>query len=340
MSDQRQYWQLIMAAPGDALARTVREAEDAGLEGIWAPQLHSPPFVTLAAAAMVSKRLLLGSGIALAFTRSPVETALTALDLDTISGGRTVLGLGTSIRNFNEGVHGVAYGQPVAHLREVAEMVRAVTTQGHTGKLGKIEGKYHTLDLTDVRFGKPVRERIPIWVPALFESTVRMAAEVADGLIGHPVWSARWVSNEVTRTLAAALAKTGRKRSDLKVNLWVYTAINKDRQRAIDDARGTVAFYAQIAQYEKYFAAHGFGAQARAIREAAARKDFAAMKKAVPDEMVTTFAIAGTPDEGRERVEAFWKVADSITLTPPNAMIDGASIASYQKAIAETFYGR
>src|SRR5579863_5307396 len=107
MSKPRNYWQVVMAAPPDALARTVREAEDAGLEGIWAPQLHSPPFVTLAAAAMVTKRILLGSGIALAFTRSPVETALSALDLDTISGGRTVLGLGTSIRAFNEDVHGV-----------------------------------------------------------------------------------------------------------------------------------------------------------------------------------------------------------------------------------------
>ncbi len=340
MSDARKYWQVIMAAPGDALARTVREAEDAGIEGIWAPQLYSPPFVTLAAAAMASKRILLGSGIALAFTRSPVETALNALDLDTISGGRTVLGLGTSIRAFNEDVHGVAYGKPVAHLREVVEIVRAVTTGGHLGKLGKIEGAYHTHDLRDFRSAKPVRERIPIWVPALFENTVRMAAEVADGLIGHPVWSARWVANEASRTLTAALAKAGRKRSDLKVNLWIYTCINKDRKRAIDDARGTVAFYSRIAQYEKYFAAHGFGAEARAIREAAERKDFVAMKKAVPDEMVTTFAIAGTPDEGREQIETFWKVADSITLTAPNSMLDGASIAAYQKAIAETFYPR
>jgi probable F420-dependent oxidoreductase len=340
MSSPRQYWQVVMAAPPEALTRTVRAVEDAGLEGIWAPQLHSPPFVTLAAAAMVTKRILLGSGIALAFTRSPVETALSALDLDTVSGGRTVLGLGTSIRTFNEGVHGVVYGKPVAHLREVVETVRAITTQGHTGKLGKIEGRYHTLDLRDFRTAKPVRERIPIWVPALFESTVRMAAEVGDGLIGHPVWSARWVSNEVTRNLNEALAKAGRKRADLTINLWIYTAINKDRQRAIDDARGTIAFYAQIAQYEKYFAAHGFGDQVRAIREAAARKDFAAMRQAVPDEMVTTFAIAGTPDEGREQVEPFWKVADSITLTPPNAMLDGAAVASYQKAIADTFYGR
>ncbi len=340
MSNSRNYWQVVMAAPSDALARTVREAEDAGLEGIWSPQLHSPPFVTLAAAAMVTKRILLGTGIALAFTRSPVETALNALDLDTVSGGRTVLGLGTSIRTFNEDVHGVVYGKPVAHLREVTQMVRAIMTEGHTGKLGKIEGKYHTLDLSALRTAKPVRERLPIWLPALFESTVRLAAEIGDGLIGHPVWSARWVANEVKRNLDEALAKANRRRADLKINLWIYTAINQDRRRAIDDARGTVAFYAQIAQYEKYFAAHGFGAQARAIREAAARKDFASMRKAVPDEMVTTFAIAGTPDEGREQIEAFWKMADSITLTPPNSMLDGATVAGYQKAIADTFYGR
>jgi alkanesulfonate monooxygenase SsuD/methylene tetrahydromethanopterin reductase-like flavin-dependent oxidoreductase (luciferase family) len=63
------------------------------------------------------------------------------------------------------------------------------------------------------------------------------------------------------------------------------------------------------------------------------------MRKAVPDEMVTTFALVGTPEECRERIEEFWKLADSITLTPPNAMLDGATIAGYQKAIADTFYG-
>jgi alkanesulfonate monooxygenase SsuD/methylene tetrahydromethanopterin reductase-like flavin-dependent oxidoreductase (luciferase family) len=169
---------------------------------------------------------------------------------------------------------------------------------------------------------------------------VRLAGEIADGLTGHPVWSVQWIRNEVSRTLNEALAKAGRKRSDFKVNLWIYTAINKDRQRAIDDARGTVAFYSQIAQYEKYFEAHDFGDNARAVREAAARKDFAGMRKAVPDEMVNTFALAGTPDEARERIEQYWKVADSITLTPPSAMIDGATHRAYQQAIADTFYGK
>ena len=248
-------------------------------------------------------------------------------------------GLGTSIRRFNEDVHGVIYGKPVAHLREVTQIVRAITTEGHTGKLGKIEGNYHRVDLSALRLGKPARDRIPIWLPPLFEPTVRLAGEIADGLTGHPVWSAEWITNEVSRTLNDALGKAGRKRSDFKVNLWIYTTINKDHQRAIDDARGTVAFYSQIAQYEKYFEAHGFGDQARAIQAAAQRKDFAAMRDAVPDEMVNTFALAGTPDECAERIEEYWKVADSITLVPPNAMLDSAAVRGYQQAIADTFYG-
>jgi len=76
--------------------------EAAGLEGIWGIQLYGPPFIPLAAAAMVSKRLKLGTGVALAFTRSPLETALSAIDIDTISGGRMVLGLGTQALSWVE----------------------------------------------------------------------------------------------------------------------------------------------------------------------------------------------------------------------------------------------
>ena len=84
------------------------------------------------------------------------------------------------------------------------------------------------------------------------------------------------------------LAAKRRKRADFHVNLWNYIAIAKDRKQAIDDMRGTIAFYSSITQYQKYYAAHGFGMQAKAASEAAARKDTIAMLKAIPDEMVTT----------------------------------------------------
>jgi alkanesulfonate monooxygenase SsuD/methylene tetrahydromethanopterin reductase-like flavin-dependent oxidoreductase (luciferase family) len=335
---KRNYWEIVQAMPAAELSQLMRRFEDMGLYGVWVPQLHAPPFPTMAAIAMASTRLQIGSGIAFAFTRSPLETALNALDIDRLSGGRTVLGLGTSVRMFNERSHGVIYGKPVEHLREVVESVRAIIERGNTGQLGAIAGEYHKLDLRGFNSGrKPVRASIPIWVPSLFKNTAVMAAKVADGMLGHPVWSLKAIE-ERSKTIDETLAAGGRTRAQFHVNIWNYAAVSKDRKQAIDDMRGTVAFYSSIAQYEKYYAAHGFGDAARAVIEAASRNDTAAMLKAVPDEMVTTFAIAGTPDEARARVEKMWPHADSMTLSPPQYFVPADRMAGYRAAIIETFY--
>jgi probable F420-dependent oxidoreductase len=339
MSTSRRYWAVCTPLDAASMTQFANGCEAAGLEGMWGIQLYGPPFIPLAAAAMVSKRLKLGTGVALAFTRSPLETALSAIDIDTISGGRMVLGLGTSLRWWNESWHGVKYGKPISHLRELIALVRQIIAGAHTGNLGKIEGENYQLDLTGFRsLAPPVRERIPIYVPAVFQNSVRLAGEIADGLAGHPIWSANWIRNEVRKALEESLQKAGRKRSALDLNIWAWVAIDENRKKAIDASRGTVAFYASMAQYEKYFAAHGFGAQARAAYEAASRGDTTAMVNAIPDEMVTTFAIAGTRDEVRERVEALWQIADSMTLAAPAVLVDAMEAGRYRAAIAETFY--
>jgi alkanesulfonate monooxygenase SsuD/methylene tetrahydromethanopterin reductase-like flavin-dependent oxidoreductase (luciferase family) len=325
--------------PAAAMTRVIQQAEHTGLEGIWIPQLWSAPFTGLGAAAMVTERLKLGAGVALAFTRSPLETALAALDVDTISGGRAVLGIGTSIRWWNEAWHGVTYGKPIAHLREVIDVVRRVVAGAHKGDLGVIEGRYHKLDLRSFKsLAPPVRKRIPIYIPAIFEAGIALAAEVADGIPGHPIWSARWLHNEVRGTLETSLKKFGRNRAEFDLNVWVNAAISSNRKQAIDDARRTVAFYARFVQYEKFFAAHGFGKEARAAAEASSRNDLDSMFKAIPDEMANTFALAGTRDEVRERIDDVWRSADSITITAPTYYLEPSRIAAYQSAIAQTFY--
>jgi probable F420-dependent oxidoreductase len=335
---KRKYWEILQAMPAAELAQTAHRFEDLGIDGVWTPQIHFPPFPTLAALAVCSTHLKLGTGIAMAFTRSAAETALSALDIDRISGGRMVLGLGTSVRTWNENFHGVEYGKPVQHLREVVTTVRAIIEKGHTGELGVIDGKHHKLDLRGFRTARPpLRGSIPIYVPALFENTVALAAEVADGLLGHPVWSERWIA-EQAKALEAKLKAASRAREKFHVNLWSYAAVASTRKQAIDDVRGTVAFYASIAQYARYYEAHGYGAQARACVEAAQRNDSMAMLRAVPDEMVTTFAIAGTPDEARERVARMWPYADSITLSAPQYFVSGARANEYRNAIVSTFY--
>jgi alkanesulfonate monooxygenase SsuD/methylene tetrahydromethanopterin reductase-like flavin-dependent oxidoreductase (luciferase family) len=137
----------------------------------------------------------------------------------------------------------------------------------------------------------------------------------------------------------AGLAKAGRKRSDIEFNVWLFVAPNHDRKQAIEDARATVAFYGGAEQYEPYFAAHGFGKEAKLLQEGVKQGDYTSVKHLVTDEMAQTFVVCGTPDEVRQRVDKIWQVADSAALMPPAYALAPEQLMAYGAAIAQLFYG-
>jgi probable F420-dependent oxidoreductase len=333
-------WAQLPALPAPALAGLVRSYESAGLEGVWSPQMFGSPFATLAAAAMVSERLQLGTGIALAFTRSPLETACNALDLDIISNGRCVLGLGSSAETQITGSFGSTYGKPLAHMREIVGMIRAIVKSGHTGELTTLAGEYHTLDLSHFRtLAAPVRDHIPIYLPAVFEKACAQAGEIADGLLGHPLWNDIWIRDCVPVHLKAGLDKAGRDRNAVALNLMVFTVINPDKSEAIADARATIAYYSQSPQYLRYFEAIGFGSEAAAIQSAFAANDFVAMAAACTDAMVESIALVGPVDDVRARMAHRSENADAITPVIPHFGLSHDKTLFYTKAIADAFYG-
>jgi probable F420-dependent oxidoreductase len=333
-------WAELPVLPAAELVPLVQGWEAAGVEGVWAPQIFGAPFTVLAAAAAVTKRIKLGTGIALAFTRSPLETACSAIDLDHISDGRAVLGLGSSAESQIEGSFGMAYGKPLKHMREIVSQVRAVIENGHTGELTRLEGDYTTLDLSHFRLIRPARrQKIPIYLPAVFEKACQQAGEIADGLLGHPLWTASWLRDKVGPNLKQGLDKAGRQRSDVNVNLMIFTVINDNRADAIADARSNIAFYTQSPQYLRYFAEIGFGAEALAIQAAFARQDYGAMAKACPDEMVCAITVLGSADDVRSQVAERAAFADAMTPVVPQFGIDPDKAAVYRKRIAELFYG-
>lgn len=334
------FWGTVnVAGPAELLAAQAKMQEEAGLEGLFAPQVYGPPFVPLAAAAAVTSRIRLASGIALAFARSPFETAMAAMDLDRLSNGRFTLGLGPSVRAWSEGFFGMPYGKPLEHLREVVELIRLIIAKGHTGELKRYEGKYHRHDFRELQPPPPpLRTDIPIWIAALRRPLVRLAAEIADGVIGHPIWSVPWVTTRIPEALAEGLKRGGKKRSDIEFNVWLWVAVSQDRKEAVNDSRGIVAFYGGIAQYEEYFAAHGFREEARRLQEGVQRGDFLSVAHLVPDEMAETFVVCGTPDEVRRKVQQVQEVADSLCLVPPFYGIPPEKVMAYGQAIARTFY--
>jgi probable F420-dependent oxidoreductase len=337
---KRKFWGTVTPAPGPMLAMQCKMQEDAGLEGLFAPQVYGPPFVPLSAAAAVTQRVKLASGIALAFVRSPFETAMAAMDIDRISGGRFVLGLGSSVKAWSEGFFGMPYGKPLDHMREVVEIVRLVNGKAHTSELKRYEGKYHNHDWSHLQPpAPPVRTDIPIWIAALRGPLIALGAEIADGVIGHPIWSVKWCTDQIPAHLKRGLDRAGKQRGDVEYNAWFWVAVNNDRRQAIEDSRATVAFYGGAEQYEEYFAAHGFREEARKLQDGVKRGDYIGVKHLVPDEMAETFVVCGTADEVRKKLEPVWDVTDSVTLVPPAYALPPDKLMVYAGAIASTFYG-
>jgi probable F420-dependent oxidoreductase len=339
LSVKAPFWGYLFPSSAAGLSRAVHQYEEFGFQGVWATQVvWGPGFPLLSVAAGASDRLQLGTGIAYAFARSPRETALSALDLDIISGGRTVLGLGLVDRPRNEGWFGVRYGRPLEHLREVVEIVRMVTERGHTGELGVFKGDYYELDLRGfATINPPVRPRIPIVTAAAGQRALEFAASFSDGVLGHPIWPVRALRERVLPELEARLPKAGRSRSEFDVHYFAYTSVQEDPDVALDGHRGTVAFYASNPNFRSYWRERGWGDVADAAIKLGPRKG-RDLLNLIPDEMVHDLGIVGTPADVRAKVAEAARYADSLTLIPPtHHLVDGA--IEYDVAAEQRFGG-
>ena len=240
----RDYWARIPVSDGPDHVATVRGYEERGLAGLEVSQVYGPPFIALAAAATVTKRIQLATGIAIGLTRSPFETAMAALDLDHLSQGRFILGLGTGPLHFTKGYFGMPYDKPVSRLREVIQILRHVEDGARIGTMKPWQGDFYQLEFHGYEpTPPPYRERIPVWIAALRQRMCELAGEVGDGLIGHPVWSVEFALGQVQESIAVGAARTGRDPSTIHFQPWVSASIDRNPKIAINDAKAEVAFY-------------------------------------------------------------------------------------------------
>jgi probable F420-dependent oxidoreductase len=320
------------------LATEARDAEAAGIDCIWTPELFRSSVTQATWIAAATERVGVGTGIAWAFTRSPFILAISALDIDEMSGGRFRLGLGAGVKRLNETWHGVEYGRPAPHLRETIEAVREIMAKAHAGEPIRFDGDYHDLDIKGwVRPHPPARERIPIYTAAVREGMARMAGDVADGLIGHPMCSTRWLEEVVVANAEVGLSRSDRSRSDLDLIPTICCAIDDDEEAAYDAARRTICFYATVRTYMPLWEMHGFGDAAAAVGDAFRAGDLSAMPAAIPNEMVDAYCAAGPLDKVRARVAEVAERGDGVFLTPPTYFIAPEQLEEYQRRIVESF---
>lgn len=313
-------------------------AEGAGADSIWLAELHRTPFVSLAAVATRTKAVALGTGIALAFVRSAMTTALEALDLDELSRGRLLLGLGTGVRRLNSDWHHVELGKPALHLRETIEIIRLFWAGATTGQRVEYDGEWESIRLRG--YQRPFhqeRMRIPIYIAAMGPMLSRLAGEIADGWIAHELGSPQYLGNVVMPNLERGWRRAGRTRGDLTVVASACCVVHPDRREAKRRMAGLIAFYASVKTYTEFFAWHGFEAETLAIQERFGAGDVPGMLAAVTDEMVDALSLAGTADDVRAGLARYEGIADVIKLSPPTHHIDDTQIREAQSSIFDLF---
>lgn len=295
-----------------AISDLAQQAEAAGAESLWVADIGRDIFTVLTTLAQQTSRVRVGAAVAICFARPPALVQLAASDIDELSHGRMVLGIGTAPPAWNENWYGVhKHEKPVARMKEFAQVCRLMwRSDPHhpvefTGRSIQIRGYS--------RMFPPLREQIPIYFGGMNPQMLRATGEVADGWLGGGLTSPRFVSEVVKEHVRVGLTKAGRQQNEMEFVCPVSCAISTDRAQARAWARSHIAFYANVTYYDIVLNLHGFQQETQAIRAAFARGDRSAAAQAVSDKMIDVFMLAGTEEECRERIGAWAGCADVLS---------------------------
>jgi F420-dependent oxidoreductase-like protein len=267
----------------------------------------------LGALAARTERINLGTGIVNVFSRTPALLAQTAATLDLISGGRFILGLGTSGHQVVTGWHGMAFEQPLLRMRETMAIVRQVLRRDRL----LFDGEVFHLDKGLKLLAHPVRDRVPIYLATLTPGGLRLTGELADGWI--PTLFSPDHMDLFRPELEAGARISGRSLDSLAIAPHVPVSIDEDRARARDALKPWVALYVggmgskRKNFYNDLVTRYGFGEAARTLQELyLGGKQLEAIRQ-VPDALVDAISIAGPPSYVRERLPA-WAAAGVTTM--------------------------
>jgi 5,10-methylenetetrahydromethanopterin reductase len=298
-------------APGDII-ECVRLAEELGYESAWMAEGHGgDQFAILAACAVATRQIRLGTSISSVFVRSAPTIAMAAATVDQLSGGRFILGLGSSHRVQVEPEHGIAFAQPVQRLRETVEVVRTLVRDG----VASYQGKVIRIERFDLWF-MPSRREIPIYLAGLFPTMLGICGEIAQGVI--LTWSTLDAVGRVTPYVTAGARRAGRRPEDVEIVSLLPCAVAPTREMARERLRPSVATYAgYFPRYNRLMAESGFVEAAATIKRMWDTGDRAAAVRAVPDALVDAVSAAGTPAEVRARVEEYRRAGLALPIISP-----------------------
>lgn len=298
--------------------QAARDAEAAGFDGLMTQENRNDPFLALGVAAVATDRIGLGTAVAIAFPRSPMVVANAAWDLQVASRGRFVLGLGPQIRAHNEKRFSVPWVAPISRLREYVRALRAIWTAWEKGERLRFEGRYYTFTLMTPNFvpsslGLPM---IPIALAAVGPKALRLAGEIADGVVLHPFSTRRYQEEVILPRLREGLVESGRGLDHFEVSGGGFIATGRDGAavaRMFEWVRSRIGFYGSTPAYWPVLELHGLGDLGRELNALSKQGKWSEMTASISDEVVQLFTATGTHSQIAQAIERrFGGLCDSV----------------------------
>ena len=325
-----------MPWPGAEIARV---AEDAGCQAFCAGEFADRnAYVALAEMALSTTTAKVGTGVAYAFARSPFVHASAVRHVDRMAPGRVFLGLGSGTRRMNESWFAAPADRPLGRMGDMVGAIRAYL-EAPNMKPVKYDGEFYPIDAAIMA---PVLGPIdvPIVLGAFNEGMLRVAGRIADGIIGHGLFTDRWWNETIDPNLSIGAAHADRDPAGLRRWGWVITSVDDDDPaRAERDARLMIGFYVTVKTYDTLTSLHGWDDGVAAVRNAFRNNDIDGMAAAVPQDMLDSIAIYGTTADARDRIAARERLPQLRFHSPPSFMVSPKRRTAYDEAIVELLKG-
>lgn len=313
------------ADPGASAAA----AEAEGYDAVWASEIDRDPFLQLAIATTTTSRIQLGTGIAVAFARNPMNTASMANDLQRLSEGRFTVGLGTQVKAHITRRFSMPWSHPAARMREYVLAMRAIWSAWETGDRLDFQGEFYTHTLMAPMFTPAPHEfgAPPVVVAAVGELMTEVAGEVGDGMLCHSFVTERYLRERTIPAIQRGRAKAERA-ADFQVVGGPFIATGNtpaEIDAAVAGVRGQIAFYASTPSYRPVLELHGWGDLGERLHAASRAGEWSTMGDAIDDEVLHAFAAVGDPEEvGATLIERFGDIVDRMTLLTPYELAESA----------------
>jgi len=305
-----------------AIPERAQALEAAGFDGVATQENRHEPFIPLTLAASVTERVRLTTNVAIAFPRSPMVAAQTAWDLQALSEGRFVLGLGSQIRPHIERRFSTEWRAPAAKMREYIGAIRAIHDCWQNGERLAFEGDHYTFSLMTPNFTPPPLKTAPpaLMIGAVGPLMMKLAGEVCDGIMLHGFCTREYLRTVILPRLDAALESSGRSRTDFEVSGGGFVATGSTDEEvaaATEVIRQRVGFYASTPAYWPVLEIHNLQELGHELNTMSKAGEWDAMTGRIDDDVLDLFCARGRHDQIAAAIgERFGGLTDWVSLDP------------------------